>query len=186
MSTDLQPSDVTGFWKEAGPGKWFAKDDAFDDDFRRRFAHGHMMAARRELDHWMDTSEGALALLILLDQIPRNIFRDSGHAFATDGKARAIARAAISAGHDQAVEAKLRPFFYLPYEHSEDMGDQDEAVRLCAALKDAEGDAETLKWAEIHRDIIVRFGRFPHRNAALGRRTTPSEQAFLDEGGFAG
>ena len=93
---------------------------------------------------------------------------------------------AIAAGHDQATAAILRPFFYLPYEHSEDMGDQDEAVRLCAALKEAEGDADTLKWAELHRDIIVRFGRFPHRNAALGRRTTPSEQAFLDEGGFAG
>ncbi|WP_300575303.1 DUF924 family protein [Phenylobacterium sp.] len=183
---DVTAKQVLDAWREAGPAKWFAKDDAFDRVLARDFEAAHHAAARGELDDWAKEAQGALALLILLDQIPRNIFRESGHAFATDGKARAVAKAAIAAGHDQAVEAKLRPFFYLPYEHSEDMGDQDEAVRLCAALKEAEGDADTLKWAEIHRDIIVRFGRFPHRNAALGRRTTPSEQAFLDEGGFAG
>lgn len=183
---DVTAKQVLDTWREAGPAKWFAKDEAFDRMLARDLEAAHHAAARGELDAWAEDAEGALALLILLDQVPRNIFRESGHAFATDGKARAIAKAAISAGHDQATAAILRPFFYLPYEHSEDMGDQDEAVRLCAALKEAEGDAETLKWAEIHRDIIVRFGRFPHRNAALGRRTTPSEQAFLDEGGFAG
>ncbi len=183
---DVTAKQVVDTWREAGPAKWFAKDEAFDRSLARDFEAAHHAAARGELDEWAKDAQGALALLILLDQVPRNIFRESGHAFATDGKARAIAKAAISAGHDQTVEAKMRPFFYLPYEHSEDMGDQDEAVRLCAALKEAEGDADTLKWAEIHRDIIVRFGRFPHRNAALGRRTTPSEQTFLDEGGFAG
>ncbi|MDP1616113.1 DUF924 family protein [Phenylobacterium sp.] len=183
---DVTAKQVVDTWREAGPAKWFAKDEAFDRALARDFEAAHHAAARGELDGWAEDAVGALALLILLDQIPRNIFRDSGHAFATDGKARLIARAAISAGHDQAVEAQLRPFFYLPYEHSEDMGDQDEAVRLCAAHHEAVGDADTLKWAELHRDIIVRFGRFPHRNAALGRRTTPSEQAFLDEGGFAG
>ncbi len=183
---DVTAQQVVQAWREAGPAKWFAKDEAFDRSLARDFEAAHHAAARGELDGWADTSAGALALLILLDQIPRNIFRGSGHAIATDGKARAVARAAIAAGHDLATEAMLRPFFYLPYEHSEDMGDQDEAVRLCAAHKAAVGDTGTLKWAELHRDIIVRFGRFPHRNAALGRGATPSEQAFLDGGGFAG
>lgn len=183
---DVTAKQVVDTWREAGPAKWFAKDEAFDRSLARDFEAAHHAAARGELDDWGKDAVGALALLILLDQIPRNIFRDSGHAFATDGKARALAKAAIAAGHDQAVEAQLRPFFYLPYEHSEDMGDQDEAVRLCAAHKEAAGDTESLKWAEVHRDIIVRFGRFPHRNAALGRRTSPSEQAFLDDGGFSG
>ncbi|MDO8901353.1 MAG: DUF924 family protein [Phenylobacterium sp.] len=183
---DVTAQQVVKAWREAGPAKWFAKDEAFDRRLARDFEAAHHAAARGELDAWAETAEGALALLILLDQIPRNIFRGSGHAFATDGKARAIAKAAITAGHDKATAANLRPFFYLPYEHSEEMGDQDEAVRLCATLRAEEGDEDTLKWAEIHRDIIVRFGRFPHRNAALGRRTSPSEQAFLDEGGFSG
>lgn len=183
---DVTAQQVVQAWREAGPAHWFSKNDIFDRRLARDFEAAHHAAARGELDRWAQDAEGALALLILLDQIPRNIYRQSGHAFATDGKARAIARAAIAAGHDLATEAILRPFFYLPYEHSEDMSDQDEAVRLCAALNEAAGDAGTLHWAEVHRDIIVRFGRFPHRNAALGRRTTPSEQAFLDEGGFAG
>lgn len=183
---DVTAQQVVQAWREAGPARWFSKDEVFDRCLARDFEAAHHAAARGELDDWATDAEGALALLILLDQIPRNIYRQSGHAFATDGKARAIARTAIAAGHDLATEAILRPFIYLPYEHSEDMGDQDEAVRLCAALKAAEGDAGTLKWAEVHRDIIVRFGRFPHRNVVLGRRTTPSEQAFLDEGGFAG
>ena len=183
---DVTAAEVVEFWRAAGPPKWFAKDDAFDQTLAVRFGEAHHAAARGEADDWSATADGALALLLLLDQIPRNIFRNSGHAFATDGKARQLARAAISAGHDQVVEAALRPFFYLPFEHSEDMADQDEAVRLCAEHKAATGDADTLKWAELHRDIIVRFGRFPHRNAALGRRTTPAEQAFLDDGGFSG
>ena len=183
---DVTPDEVVEFWRAAGPAKWFAKDEAFDPGFAHRFEAAHHAAARGEADHWAETPQGALALQILLDQAPRNIYRNSGHAFATDGKARALARAAVAAGQDQAVEPPLRPFFYLAFEHSEDMADQDEAIRLCKAHHEATGDAETLKWAELHRDIIVRFGRFPHRNAALGRRTTPAEQSFLDDGGFAG
>ncbi|RZJ40458.1 MAG: DUF924 family protein [Brevundimonas sp.] len=180
MSTDLQPSDVIGFWKEAGPDKWFAKNDAFDDDFRRRFAHGHMMAARRELDHWMDTPEGALALLILLDQFPRNTFRGTAHQFATDPLALSFAEQAVARGHHLAFDSDLRNFLLLPFEHSERLQDQDRYLALI-------GDDEDLKkWGHLHRDIIVRFGRFPHRNASLGRATTPEEQAFLDEGGFGG
>ena len=180
------PNDVTGFWRTAGPSRWFKKSDAFDEAIRVRFEPMHHAAARGEHDDWAATAEGALALLLLLDQFPRNLYRGSAHAFATDPKARAVARAAILAGHDRAVEANLQPFFYLPFEHSEALADQDESLRLCTDLRDRVGDEDTLKWAGIHRDIIVRFGRFPHRNAALGRVTSPDEQAFLDGGGFGG
>jgi uncharacterized protein (DUF924 family) len=180
------PQDVTGFWRAAGPEKWFAASHRFDDAIRLKFEPVHHRAARGEYDGWAAAAEGSLALLILLDQFPRNLYRGSAHAFATDPKARHIARAAVSAAHDCAVDPELRQFFYMPFQHSEDLADQDEAVRLFAALKDETGNAELLKWAELHRDIIVRFGRFPHRNPLLGRLTTPNEQAFLDEGGFAG
>ncbi|MDP3899072.1 MAG: DUF924 family protein [Mesorhizobium sp.] len=172
---------VTAFWREAGPDAWFRKDAAFDAAFHDRFLALHMRAARRELDHWNASTEGALALMILLDQMPRNCFRGTAHMFATDSLARHFSRAAREAGHDQAIEEQLRMFFYLPLMHSESLADQEEAVRLYEPL-----GAEGLKFAIIHRDIIARFGRFPHRNAAFGRATTPEEKAFLDEGGFAG
>lgn len=180
------PNDVVTYWRNAGPQKWYAKNHAFDEALRLRFEPVHHAAARGEHDDWAATAEGALALILLFDQIPRNLYRGSGHAFATDPKARAVARAAIGAGWDKAVEPALRQFFYMPFEHSEDMADQEEAVRLFTALRDETGDGEGLKWAEIHRDIIARFGRFPHRNPCLGRVTTPEERAFLEEGGFAG
>ncbi|HEY0437859.1 MAG TPA: DUF924 family protein [Phenylobacterium sp.] len=176
------PNDVIGFWRQAGPTKWFKKVAAFDEAIRLKFEPTHHRAARGEYDAWADTAEGALALLILLDQFPRNLYRGSAHQFATDPKARAIARAAIERGFDRETEPSLRNFFYLPFEHSEDLADQD----YCIALNAESGDADGLKWAQIHRDIIVRFGRFPHRNPCLGRVTTPEEQEFLDEGGFAG
>lgn len=180
MSTQIAISDVVGFWKEAGPQKWFAKDDAFDAEFRRRFHDAHVAAARRELDHWMETPEGALALMILLDQFPRNSFRGTAHQFATDPLALMFANQAVERGHHLAFEPELRNFVILPFEHSERMEDQDRYLAL------ADGDEELVKWGKVHRDIIVRFGRFPHRNAMLGRETTPEEQAFLDEGGFGG
>lgn len=180
------PQDVLGFWRSAGPAKWFARDRGFDEAIRLKFEPVHHAAARGEYDAWAQTAEGALALLILLDQFPRNLYRGSAHAFATDAKARAIARAAVDAGFDRQVEPPLRPFFYLPFEHSEDPEDQALSCRLCKAHLDETGDAETLKWAELHREIIDRFGRFPHRNACFGRQTTTEEQAFLDDGGFAG
>jgi uncharacterized protein (DUF924 family) len=176
------PQDVIGFWRIAGPSKWFAKKPAFDETIRLKFEPTHHAAARGTYDRWAATPEGALALLIVLDQFPRNLFRDSAHAYATDGKARAVARAAIAEGFDTEVEPEMRSFFYLPFEHSEDLADQNACLILC----EASGDENALKWARIHRDIIARFGRFPHRNAALGRTTTPEEQAFIDEGGFAG
>jgi uncharacterized protein (DUF924 family) len=176
------PNDVLGFWRSAGPAKWFKKVPAFDEAIRLKFEPVHHRAARSEYDAWAESADGALALLILLDQFPRNLYRNSGHAFATDPKARAIALAAINRGFDQQVEPPLRGFFYLPFEHSEDLTDQDYNLALCTES----GDEDLIKWAAIHRDIIARFGRFPHRNPALGRVTTVEEQEFLDEGGFAG
>ncbi len=176
------PADVVGFWRIAGPEKWFARGAAFDQAIALRFEAAHLAAARGKYDGWAATAEGALALLILLDQFPRNLFRDSGHAFATDGKALAIAKAAIGEGFDSQVEQTLIQFFYMPLMHSEVLDDQDMCLALCEAL----GSKQNIDYAHIHRDIIARFGRFPHRNPMLGRRTTPEEQAFLDEGGFAG
>jgi uncharacterized protein (DUF924 family) len=180
------PMDIVGFWRSAGPRKWFAKDAGFDSMIALRFEQTHYRASMRRYDQWAQTPEGALALLILLDQFPRNLYRGTAHAFATDPLARMFARAAIAAGHDQATDALMRPFFYLPLEHSEALEDQELSVELCAALQADSGDERTMEYAIIHRDIIARFGRFPHRNALLGRETTPEEQAFLDEGGFAG
>lgn len=186
MAQTFRSNDIIAFWRAAGPRRWFAKDADFDAQIRMQFESLHFAASRGENIDWAQTPEGALALLILLDQFPRNLFRGSAHAFATDPLARSIAGRAIDAGFDQKVSAELRPFFYLPFTHSERLEDQARGVALSEALEAATGDKGALKWAILHRDIIVRFGRFPHRNAELGRTTTPEEQAFLDEGGFAG
>ena len=179
------PSAVVAFWRDAGAAKWFTKDAAFDAEITARFENAHHAAARGELAHWADSWDGALALLLLLDQFPRNIWRGSAHAFAADPLARAVARAALAAGHDAAAPAELRLFLYLPFEHSEALDDQDLCVTLCQTLDAATG-AQWTKWAEMHRDIIRRFARFPHRNGMLGRTSTAEELAFLDAGGFAG
>ena len=176
------PNDILGFWREAGPRRWYSRSDAFDAAVRLKFEPVHHAAARGAYDAWAQTAEGALALTILLAQFPRNLYRGSGHAFATDGKARAIARAAIEAGFHREVAPELRQFFVLPFEHSEDLADQDFGLAIATELD----DADMVKWVKIHRDVIARFGRFPHRNPCLGRETTAPEQAFLDEGGFAG
>ena len=178
----VTPAEVVRFWTEAGPDRWFTKDDAFDAEIRRRFLATHEAAAENKLASWEQSAEGALALLILLDQFPRNMFRGSARAFATDAQARAITASALLRGFDAQVSSDLRAFFYLPFEHSEDIADQERGV----ALYTAAGDTDGLTWAQIHHDIIRRFGRFPHRNAVLGRATTAEEQAFLDDGGFAG
>ncbi|MBX3484083.1 DUF924 family protein [Phenylobacterium sp.] len=176
------PNDILGFWRNAGPAKWYAKSAKFDDAIRLRFEPVHHRAAQGKYDDWAVTPDGALALLILLDQFPRNLFRESAHAWATDPKARSVARAAAEKGWHREVEAGMRQFMLLPFEHSEDLADQEYGLELARDL----GDPEMLKWHEIHRDIIARFGRFPHRNRALGRTTTAEEQAFLDDGGFSG
>lgn len=182
MTPSTTAADIVAFWRDAGPSKWFARDDAFDARCRG-LLDLHFAAARRELDAWRDDAVGALALLILLDQIPRNVFRGHAHAYATDPLARRIAAHAVEAGFDLAVEEALRVFFYLPFEHSESLDDQRRSLALHRERL-AAPDAD--RWALIHYDVIARFGRFPHRNAALGRDTTAEEQAFLDAGGFAG
>jgi len=177
---------VVDFWLAAGPERWFAKSDAFDLEIRHRFEALHHAAARGEHNDWADSPSGALALLLSLDQFPRNLFRNSAHAYATDGMALAIARQAIAAGHDLQVALTLQAFMYLPFEHAEDMRAQDDSVALTERLKDRGGEASTYEWAAKHRAIIIRFGRFPHRNVVLGRVTTREEQEFLDAGGFSG
>ena len=173
---------VVEFWTNAGPQKWFTRDAAFDAEFRELFLDEHYAAAKRAREHWLTTAEGALALMILLDQFPRNCFRDTAHSYATDGLARHYAMRAVEEGLDLQLVPKLRAFIYLPFEHSEDPQDQERSV----AMFDALGDKEYLQYAELHRDIIRRFGRFPHRNAVLGRMPTPEELDYLAEGGFSG
>ncbi|TGT91513.1 MULTISPECIES: DUF924 family protein [unclassified Mesorhizobium] len=181
MELNSRALSVTKFWRDAGEDAWFEKNDAFDADFRARFLDLHYAAARRECDDWSGHAEGSLALMILLDQFPRNCFRGTGHMFATDPLAKHFAQKAVSAGHDLALEPEVRVFLYLPFEHSENLADQDRSVELHTARAEF-----NLKYALEHRDIIQRFGRFPHRNKMLGRETTAEEKAFLDDGGFSG
>jgi uncharacterized protein (DUF924 family) len=176
------PQDVVTFWRDAGKDRWFAKDAAFDAEIAARFGLLREQAEAGALASWAASPDGALALVILLDQFPRNIFRGTGRAFATDAAAREVAAEAISAGFDRSVEPGLRGFFYLPFMHSENMADQDS----CLALYEAAADESGLEWARVHRDIIAQFGRFPHRNEALGRDTTPEEAEFLSGDGFKG
>ena len=175
-------SEVLSFWQEAGPDKWFNKDAAFDAEIAARFLETYEAAAAGHLSLWETAPDSALALTIVLDQFPRNMFRDSPRAFAADPAARGVASRALARGYDALVPEALRTFFYLPLMHSEDLADQARCVSLYEAL----GEPNGLAYARIHFDIIEKFGRFPHRNALLGRETTPEEQAFLDSGGFAG
>ncbi|WP_404927369.1 DUF924 family protein [Mesorhizobium sp. ORM16] len=181
MDLDSGALSVTRFWRDAGADAWFEKSDVFDGDFRNRFLELHYAAARRECDGWSEHAEGSLALMILLDQFPRNCFRGTGHMYATDPLAKHFAQKAVTSGQDLALEPELRVFLYLPFEHSELLADQERSVELTAA-----NAPDYLKYAEEHLDIIRRFGRFPHRNKMLGRETTPEEKAFLDDGGFSG
>ncbi len=158
--------------------RWFRPDPAFDRRLAERFGSLVDRAAGGAFDDWLATPEGALALLILLDQLPRNVHRGTPRAFGYDAKAREVARAALARGHHLAVPERARIFFVLPFEHSEDPADQDRAVELCRPLG---GDA--FRYALRHREVIRRFGRFPHRNAVLGRAGTAEELAFLEQPG---
>ena len=173
--------DVVEFWRAAGPSAWFAKDPAFDVAFRDRFALLYSRASRGELADWRASPEGALAEILLLDQYPRNAFRGTPHMYATDALAREAADAAIRAGRDQAVPTDLRLFIYLPFGHSEDLADQQRSVDLASSLPDP-----SPRNAKRHHDIILWFGRFPHRNPILGRAMTGEEQEYLDTGGYQG
>jgi uncharacterized protein (DUF924 family) len=176
----LDPVAIVAYWRAAGPSRWYAADPRFDAQVRLRLGAPRAAAAAAPPpvpDHPIP----ALAALILLDQVPRNIFRHRAEAFATDPAARAVARAAIARRFDRRVVQPLRQFFYLPLMHSEDLADQER----CVALTRAAGDRILIGFAETHRDVIRRFGRFPHRNAARGRTPTAAETRFLAEGGFA-
>jgi uncharacterized protein (DUF924 family) len=176
------PTDVLAFWRAAGAKKWFKKDASFDAEIRSRFLATYEAACADRLADWETTPEGALALLIVLDQFPRNMFRGDARTYAADPLARAVAGRAIAKGFDQRVPHSERGFCYLPFMHSEILADQEHCLRLSRQY----ADAEFAEFAEQHAGIVRRFGRFPHRNLMLGRATTPEEQAFLAGGGFAG
>jgi uncharacterized protein (DUF924 family) len=175
-------AEVLAFWREAGPDRWYTRDNAFDAEIRARYLNLWRKAQAGELSAWEEIDDGALALTIVLDQFPRNMFRGDPRAYASDEMAREVASRAIDRGADLRVADDLGEFFYLPFMHSEHLTDQLRCVKLLRKS----GRTENLKYAEDHAAIIRRFGRFPHRNRILGRATTTDEQAFLDEGGFSG
>ena len=171
-------NDIIGFWRGAGPEKWFKKVTAFDEAIRLKFEPTHHRAARGEYDAWAESPDGALAHIILCDQFPRNMHRKTARAFAGDAKALETARLALARSYPTAFNITMRLFFYMPFQHSESLGDQELGCALFAAFE----DEETTKHAVEHRDLIERFGRFPHRNDALGRACTPDELDYLKTG----
>ena len=168
--------DVLSFWfGELDRDAWFRKSEATDALIRERLGRTHEQVAALPVDAAMSSARRALATVVVLDQFSRNLFRGTPRAFTSDAKAREVARSAIARGFDQGFDIHGRSFLYMPFEHSEDLADQELAVSLLRAL----GDAEYTRYAIAHRDIIARFGRFPHRNAVLGRASTPEEAEFL-------
>jgi uncharacterized protein (DUF924 family) len=176
------PDDILAFWREAGTDRWYKKDDAFDADVRRRYFDLWQRASAGELSEWETSDDGALALVILLDQFPRNMFRGKPEAFSSDAMARDVAARAIARGVDARIDPLLVEFLYVPFMHSEHLADQLRCVELFRSAP----NPDNLRYAEEHAEIIRRFGRFPHRNRLLGRATTAEEQAFLEAGGFSG
>jgi uncharacterized protein (DUF924 family) len=178
---DMTAQELLDFWlEEVGPKGWYRQDAALDERIRERWGGLWEEACRGGLAAWAATPRECLALVILLDQFPRNMFRGSARAFASDHRALTVAKLAILHGHDQRVEMPERQFFYLPLMHSEVLTDQDKCVRMFLLS----GGGENLRHARAHREIIRRFGRFPYRNDVLGRRTTEEEAAFLERGGY--
>ncbi|NYT64914.1 DUF924 domain-containing protein [Alcaligenaceae bacterium] len=180
MAASVQ--NILDFWRDAGEAYWFNADHTFDALCSKKFLDLHLAAARGELMHWSQTAESALALLLLLDQLPRNIFRHSAHAYATDPMACSLADYALSQAYDQQFPPDLRSFFYLPFMHSEQLVYQERASVLFQTVD----TPRAIKWRTHHLSIIQRFGRFPHRNHLLGRTNTPEEQRWLADGGFKG
>jgi uncharacterized protein (DUF924 family) len=178
---NVGPQDVVAFWRDAGRGKWFKKDADFDRAIVERFSALHEEVAAGKKRDWAKTPEGALALILVLDQFSRNMFRDTPKAFAQDEMASELATAAIAAGFDKHIAEDLTFFFYMPFMHAERIADQERSVLFFHSH-----GSDALSFARIHEQAVRRFGRFPHRNPILGRHTTPAEQAYLDGGGFAG
>ena len=188
MPHSTTAADVLDFWFQGDPSAWradpwFRKSDEFDAAIQTRFALAVQAAQDGVLAPWTETPEGTLALLLLLDQFARNIHRGSHLAFAGDAHALRIARAAIANGIEDRLTPAQRVFLYLPFEHSEDLADQDDSIRLFESLPPADWRDSVVDYAHRHRDVIRDFARFPHRNAALARISTPAEQAWLDAGG---
>ncbi len=176
---DDRAEAVLRFWfEESTPKQWFAKDDAFDAAVRERFGDIHAAASRGDLDQWAETPDGALALIIILDQFSRNLYRGEARAFAHDEKTRKVLRRVLEKGWDKKVGADRRSFLYMPFEHSENLADQEHSVKLFKSLGE-----ENLRYAIAHKKLIERFGRFPHRNAALGRVSTEGEKDYLSKPG---
>ena len=175
-TSETTPEEIIGFWfsTRARP-LWFNSTPEFDAELREHFLPTYRAALSGELAHWADTAEGALALVLCLDQLPLNMFRGQVESFAGEGLSRLIAEEAIERGFDQSLSNEQKAFLYMPYMHSEDLADQDRAL----ALFEQAGLMDNLKWAKHHRDIVARFGRFPHRNAILGRESTAEENAWL-------
>jgi len=185
---DTSAPDVLAFWFQGDPAiwrtdPWFRKSDEFDATVRSRFALAVQAAQDGVLDGWTATPDGTLALLLVLDQFTRNIHRASYLAYAGDAHARRIALTALAGGIEAVLTPAQRVFVYLPFEHSEDEADQDLSVRLFESLPAADWRDNVVDYAHKHRDVIRQFARFPHRNAALGRASTPEEQAWLAAGG---
>ena len=183
MRTTVQnrAGEVLTFWQEAGPESWYRQDALFDRTIRDRFGALWDLACAGGCDHWAMGPKGALGLIVLTDQLPRNMFRDSPRAFASDARALRIAASALNHGLDLRVAEPMRQFFYLPFMHSEMLTDQDRSVRLFKARMEG---GDNLLHARAHREVIRRYGRFPYRNAALGRVSTPQEEVFLHAGGY--
>ena len=178
----MTPRDVIDFWLAQPAKAYFVADAKFDDRLREKFGVAHAQAASGALDTWQETRDGRLGLVLLLDQMSRNLHRGTPGMFAADAKALAIAATAIDLGDDGDCDPSIKRWYYMPFMHSEALADQDRCVELC----EQPGLEDTLPYAITHRDIIVKYSRFPHRNAVLGRVTSVEEQAFLDAGGFSG
>ena len=182
---DPRAAQVIRFWfgGAARDKRWFEKNEAFDAEIRERFLALHEEAAAGKLDSWQATPGDCLALIVVLDQFPRNIFRGTARAFSTDGRALHAAKHAVAQGYDRSMTPSERLFAYLPYEHSESVEDQEISCRLTEPLAAYPETYDVYEYALRHREIVARFGRFPHRNAALGRASTPEEIEFLKEPG---
>jgi uncharacterized protein (DUF924 family) len=178
--------EIVPFWRDAGPDRWFTRDEAFDAELRDRFAPAHRLAATGSPALGEATADALLALVLLLDQVPRNIYRGSALAYATDPLARCVARHAVGRRLDRLIEPELRPFLYMPFHHSEDRNDQARSLRLFAAHHREYPQTSWLRHARHHAGLIRRFGRFPHRNSMFGRKATRDEREYLDNGGFTG